>query len=74
MSLLNLYLVIACLTFFGSLWFSSNVSKKNRVANDKGDSLLSFIFSVMLAFFWLFIFLFFFYTISLKVPKKSEMN
>jgi formate-dependent nitrite reductase membrane component NrfD len=70
-----LYLASCLIAFVGVIIFSYRTEHKSQ--NAKDDYFLDVVFAVIVSFFWFFVLIYFFYTISLKVqvtPKDKERS
>lgn len=76
--LLISYLIVAFLTLIISLQFTLNVHrvKDKTQIRDPGDAFTCLVFSIIIAFFWPLVVLYYFYTIPLKVkvPQAPRKN
>jgi len=65
-----LYLASCLIAFVGAMIFSHHTEHKSQ--NAKDDYFLDVVFAVIVSFFWFFVLIYFFYTISLKVQINTK--
>ena len=70
--LLSLYLISCALAFIMTTIFSHRIAVRDNDLSLSEASFLNFIFSVILCFFWYFVMVYFFYTITLKHEKQPR--
>jgi hypothetical protein len=70
----SIYLVSCGIAFVATLIFSHRTEHKSPDAKD--DYFLDLVFAAIVSFFWFFVLIYFFYTISLKVtpPTKEKSS
>jgi uncharacterized membrane protein YhaH (DUF805 family) len=66
----SLYLITCAIAFVGAIIFSHQTEHKSSDAKD--DYFLDCVFAAIISFFWFFVLIYFFYTISLKVTPPSK--
>jgi hypothetical protein len=69
--LITIYLISCFLAFLGALLYSHLIAKKDHDLSILQSSFLNFVFSIVLSFFWFVVLIYYFYTISLKLEKKT---
>ena len=65
-----LYLASCLIAFVAAMGFSHHTEHKSQ--NAKDDYFLDVVFAVIVSFFWFFVLIYFFYTISLKVQINTK--
>jgi spore maturation protein SpmA len=65
-----IYLATCSIAFLGVMIFSYRTEHKSQ--NAKDDYFLATVFAIIVSFFWFFVLIYFFYTISLKVQTNLK--
>ncbi len=69
---MSLYLISCAMAFILMYFFSYNISKKDHDLDTQSATFLNLIFSIVVCFFWYFVMVYFFYTITLKHEKQPH--